>query len=96
MRSQNRPCVVPPGADEVPAIHMANMSMLQLAEHSRGQLDPSTMRFERIEGALDAVENKIDRLLGNGYEVRPRDGQGEACVRACVRACARACVGVRA
>lgn len=56
------------GADEVPAIHMANMSMLQLAEHSRGQLDPSTMRFERIEGALDAVENKIDRLLGNGYE----------------------------
>lgn len=44
---------------------MANLSMLQLGE----RINPDhELRFERIDGALSAIEDKVEKLLG-GYEV---------------------------
>ena len=54
---------------------MLNVSMLQLTEHFQRKhkhFDESAVSFERIEESLSAVENNIDDLLGNEYEVRPR------------------------
>lgn len=47
---------------------MANISMLQLEQHHPGLKEYGEMRFEAIESGLNAVEKKIEKLLGGGYE----------------------------
>lgn len=47
---------------------MANISMLQLEQHLPGLKEYGDMRFEPIESGLNAIEMKIEKLLGGGYQ----------------------------
>ena len=58
------------GAEKVPPIVMANVSMLQMEEMVPNLHEMGELRFERIEEELSAVEDKVDELLGKKYEVR--------------------------
>ena len=57
------------GAEKVPPIMMNNISMLQMKEMVPNLHELGELRFERIETALSAVEDKVDQLLGKKYEV---------------------------
>ena len=57
------------GAEKVPPIVMANVSMLQMEEMVPKLHELGELRFERIEEELSAVEDKVSELLGQKYEV---------------------------